>query len=339
MEAAGVQEALQVDIFRGYLREHGFDLEGGEVQEELGEQGVPDAGTREAGVNADGVQDGGLVDLAEFPEVDPRHDESDDEPVLLGHQRNPDPGFRQHLPKLRGVIGGTIPAGELPVDPDGGREVVLLQRAHRDAVAGQGFVVLPAGSHRRSRIRSRAPDLPDLLAQRGGVPLENLDGGEEEPRGGEEADQCGRSPVDLGPQGPDASRLHPPFHFSQQRFPDPLTLRVGVDADDIQDRHGVRGAEFPFLDPGDRVSGEFPVPHRGAGDETDRRFHRRREPFLQKTFPRVTGDPALDSGNTVEVVPMKGPELEVGHSRSPLSIVPLPGGTVSTSRNNRGCAG
>jgi len=37
--------------FRGYLREHGFDLEGCEVQEELGEQGVSDPGAREARVN------------------------------------------------------------------------------------------------------------------------------------------------------------------------------------------------------------------------------------------------------------------------------------------------
>jgi hypothetical protein len=35
VEAAGVQEAVQVDIFRGDLREHRLDLEGGEVQEEL----------------------------------------------------------------------------------------------------------------------------------------------------------------------------------------------------------------------------------------------------------------------------------------------------------------
>src|SRR5450759_601833 len=35
VEAAGVQEALEADIFRGHLREHGFDLEGGKVQEEL----------------------------------------------------------------------------------------------------------------------------------------------------------------------------------------------------------------------------------------------------------------------------------------------------------------
>jgi len=101
----------------GYLRGHGFDLEGGKVQEELGEQGVPDPGTRESRVNPDRVEDGGLVDLAEFPEVDPRHDESDDEPVLLRHERNPDPGFRQHLPEFGGVVGGAVPAGELPVDP------------------------------------------------------------------------------------------------------------------------------------------------------------------------------------------------------------------------------
>lgn len=40
---SGVQEALQVYIFRGYLREHGFDLEIGKVRGKLGEQGVPDA--------------------------------------------------------------------------------------------------------------------------------------------------------------------------------------------------------------------------------------------------------------------------------------------------------
>jgi hypothetical protein len=33
----------------------------------------------------------------------------------------------------------------------------------------------------------------------------------------------------------------------------------------------------------------------------------------------VAGDPALDSGNSFEVVPMKGAELQAGHSRSPLS--------------------
>ena len=49
------------------------------------------------------------------------------------------------------------------------------------------------------------------------------------------------------------------------------------------------------------------------GDETVRRFRRRREPFLQEAFPRLTGDPALDSANTVDVVPTKGTELQVAH--------------------------
>jgi len=115
----------------------------------------------------------------------------------------------------------------------------------------------PAGAYRRPRIRPRAPDLPDLLAQRGGVPLQDLDGGEEESRGGEEADHRGISPVDLGPQRPDPRARICRCTSADDRLPDPSPGRRG-DADDVEDRHRVPGAEFAFLEPGEGVPARTP---------------------------------------------------------------------------------
>jgi len=119
-------------------------------------------------------------------------------------------------------------------------------------------------------------------------------------------------PVDPGPQRSDPPRLHLPLYLGQQRFSDPPALDIGGDTDDIENRHDVPGTKFAFLDPGARVSDQFPVLQRRTADETVRRRRRCLEPFPDEAFPRMSDELALDSGNTNEVVSMKGADLQVG---------------------------
>jgi len=78
-------------------------------------------------------------------EIDPGHQEASHGTVLFGDDRDTDSGIAERLVELAPVIGAAVAAGFMAVDAYHRVEVVSGQRAHRDAIARQGFGIVLAG--------------------------------------------------------------------------------------------------------------------------------------------------------------------------------------------------